>query len=161
MSELGGFEEPRRLPWRRETGIPAALGRWERRGRLRHVVLDRTLPPREAEYAEAEGEGAGVAVSPAVRAALDMLLRVCGWQTRCCGSAQEFLQVFDASQTGCLVLDLQMNLEVGDRPGYARHHLGADQADGNAFDGEIFVGIDFDRREIGVFGEQDHAPLLA
>ncbi|MCA9531352.1 MAG: DEAD/DEAH box helicase [Myxococcales bacterium] len=70
MSELGGFEEPRRLPWRRETGIPAALGRWERRGRLRHVVLDRTLPPREAEYAEAEGEGAGVAVSPAVRAAL-------------------------------------------------------------------------------------------
>ncbi|MCP5151103.1 MAG: response regulator [Ectothiorhodospiraceae bacterium] len=44
----------------------------------------------------------------AVRAALDMLLRVCGWQTRCCGSAQEFLQVFDASQTGCLVLDLQM-----------------------------------------------------
>jgi FixJ family two-component response regulator len=44
----------------------------------------------------------------AVRDSLRMLLKSAGVHAEACGSAQEFLSSYDASQPGCLVLDVRM-----------------------------------------------------
>ena len=44
----------------------------------------------------------------AVRAGLAMLVESCGWASRSCASAEEFLGTYDGDAWGCLILDLQM-----------------------------------------------------
>lgn len=44
----------------------------------------------------------------AVRAAVSMLVRTCGWEVVSCGSAEDFLQHYVPGDTHCLVLDLLM-----------------------------------------------------
>ena len=44
----------------------------------------------------------------AVRDSLRMLLKSAGVHAEACASAQDFLSSYDASQPGCLVLDVRM-----------------------------------------------------
>ena len=44
----------------------------------------------------------------AVRAAISMLLRSCGWEAVPCASAEEFLEQYSPGQGQCLVLDQRM-----------------------------------------------------
>lgn len=44
----------------------------------------------------------------AVRAAVSMLLRSCGWQASAWAEAGEFLRALDSSRPSCVLLDLQL-----------------------------------------------------
>ena len=43
-----------------------------------------------------------------MRGSLRMLIRSVGLQAKACASAQEFLDGYDATQAGCLLLDVRM-----------------------------------------------------
>lgn len=45
---------------------------------------------------------------PAVRAAITLLVRSCGWNPIPCASGEEFLDAYQPTAPGCLLLDLHM-----------------------------------------------------